>query len=302
MLTPPDLDPSALRRQFSRRAASAGRADFLLAEVEARMLERLDVVRLSPARVVDVGCGVGRGLPALGRRYPAAELLGLDSSTGMARAARDALAPPSRGFLARLRGVPAGPVARIVVADAHALPLPDASVDLVWSNMLLHWLVQPERAVGEWYRVARPGALLDFSFLGVDSFVELRRLGARMMPFHDLHDVGDLVAAAGFAEPVMDSERLTLTWAGPQALLDDLRALGGNALRGRFRGLLGRGHRDAWLRALESLRRPDGRLHATVELVFGHAWCPARKRRSDGLSTIDFVPRGAAAGNSPSRR
>ena len=104
-----------------------------------------------------------------------------------------------------------------------------------------------------------------------------------MMAFHDLHDIGDLLAAAGFAEPVMDSERLTLTWAGPQALLGDLRALGGNALRGRFRGLLGRGHLAGWLHALEALRGPDGRLQATVELVFGHAWCPARKRRSDGL-------------------
>lgn len=291
MITPPDLDPSAVRRQFSRRATAPGRADFLFAEVEARMLERLDLVRLSPQSVLDVGCGAGRGLLALKKRYPSAELMGVDSAFGMARAAREALAPPSKGFFARLRSRAAAPVARIAVADANALPLADASVDLIWSNLALHWFEAPERAVGEWYRIARPGGLLDFSFFGVDTFAELREPGARFMRFHDLHDVGDLLAAAGFAEPVMDAQRLTLSWPTPEALLGDLRAIGGNALRERFRGLLGRSHRTAWLQALEALRSADGRLHATVELVFGHAWCPGRKRRADGLATVEFVPR-----------
>jgi len=301
MLTPPDLDPRAVRRQFSRRAAAPGRADFLHAEIETRMLERLDLVRLQPRSVLDVGCGAGRGLLALTKRFPSAELLGLDASAAMARVARSAFAAPARGLLARLRPGAARPVARIAVADAHALPLGDASVDLIWSNLALHWFAAPERAVAEWYRVARPEALVQFTFFGVDTFAELRALGARMMVFHDLHDVGDLLAATGFAEPVMDSERLTLSWATPQALLDDLRALGGNALRGRFRGLLGRGHRDAWWRALETLRRPDGRLHATVEVVFGHAWCPARKRRADGLPTVEFVPRRGTDREGPRR-
>lgn len=290
MLTPPDLDPAAVRRQFSRRAAAAVRADFLLREVEARMLERLDGVRLSPRDALDVGCGSGHGLLALKKRYPSAALLGLDSAFAMAQAARRTLAAPAQGFFARLRGAAAEPIARVAVADAHALPLADSSVDLVWSNLALHWFEAPERAFAEWYRVARPGALVEFSFFSVDTFVELRRLGARMMPFHDMHDIGDLLVAAGFAEPVMDTERLALSWADPAALLADLRALGGNALRQRFRGLLGRGQRAAWLRALESLRGPDGRIAATAEIVFGHAWCPARKRRADGLATVEFMP------------
>ncbi|MBC6960727.1 MAG: methyltransferase domain-containing protein [Lautropia sp.] len=291
MLTAPDLDPSAVRRQFSRRAASPGSADFLFAEVEARMLERLDPVRLAPRSVIDVGCGAGRGLLALKKRYPAAELIGLDSALAMVRAARVALAPPQQGFFARLRARGEQPVARIVAADARALPLADSSVDLVWSNLALHWFEAPERALAEFHRVARPGALLQFSFFGVDTLAEVRALGARIMHFHDLHDVGDLLGAAGFAEPVMDSERLQLSWSDAGAMLADLRALGGNALRGRSRGLLGRAHRDAWLRALESLRRSDGRLQLTVELVFGHAWCPQRKRRGDGLAPIGFVQR-----------
>lgn len=255
------------------------------------MLERLELVRLAPTRIVDVGCGAGEGLLGLKRRYPSAQLTGVDSAFEVARRARATLAPPTRGFFARLRNAAAEPIARIVVGDARALPLPAASADLVWSNLALHWFESPDDAIREWYRIAGPGALLDFSFLGVDTFVELRDLGAGMMSFHDMHDVGDLLVGAGFSEPVLDTQRLTLTWRDPQALLDDVRAMGGNARRNRFRGLLGRRHRDTWLRALESLRGTDGLLRATIEVVFGHAWCPQRKRRSDGLSPVEFLPR-----------
>lgn len=291
MLSPPDIDPSAVRLQFSRRARQASCDDFLLREVESRMLERLPLVRLAPRRIVDVGCGRGEGLLALKRQYPEAELVGVDASLGAVRRAREALAPPSRGFFARVLRADAVPLAALIAGDAHALPLAHSSVDLVWSNLALHWFEAPQRAIDEWYRVMRPGALLDFSFLGVDTFVELRSLGARTMSFHDMHDVGDALMAAGFSEPVMDMQRLTLSWKTPQALLEDLRALGGNALRGRFRGLLGRRSRDEWLRAIGSLRGNDGLIRCTVEIVFGHAWCPRRKRRADGLASIEFHPR-----------
>lgn len=291
MLSPPDIDPSAVRRQFSRRARQAPRGDFLLREVESRMLERLPLVRLAPKRIVDVGCGRGEGLLALKRQYPEAALVGVDASLGAVRRAREALAAPSRGFFARMLRPDAGPLAGLVAGDAHALPLANSSVDLVWSNLALHWFASPQRAIDEWYRVMRPGALLDFSFLGVDTFVELRALGARTMSFHDMHDIGDALMASGFSEPVMDMQRITLSWKTPQALLDDVHALGGNALRGRFRGLLGRRSRDEWLRAIESLRGDDGLIRSTIEIAFGHAWCPQRKRRSDGLAAIEFQPR-----------
>lgn len=255
------------------------------------MLERLPLVRLAPQRIVDVGCGRGEGLLALKRQYPEAALVGVDASRGAVQRAREAMAAPSRGFFARMLRSDAGPLAELVVGDAHALPLKNASVDLVWSNLALHWFASPQRAMQEWYRVMRPGALLDFSFLGVDTFVELRGLGARTMSFHDMHDIGDVLMECGFSEPVMDMQRITLSWKTPQALLDDVRALGGNALRGRFRGLLGRRSRDEWLRAIESLRGSDGLIRSTIEIAFGHAWCPQRKRRGDGLASIEFQPR-----------
>jgi len=291
MLSPPDIDPSAVRLQFSRRARQEPRGDFLFREVESRMLERLPLVRLAPRRIVDVGCGRGEGLLALKRQYPDATLFGVDASIGAVRRARAALAPPSRGFFGRMLRPEAEPMAALVAGDAHALPLKNGSVDLVWSNLALHWFESPQRAIDEWYRVMRPGALLDFSFFGVDTFAELRALGARTMSFHDMHDIGDVLMESGFSEPVMDMQRLTLSWKSPQALLDDVRALGGNALRGRFRGLLGRASHDEWLRAIESLRGTDGLVRCTIEIAFGHAWCPDRKRRSDGLASIEFQPR-----------
>lgn len=255
------------------------------------MLERLGIVRLVPNSIVDVGCGLGRSLAALAQRYPQAAIYGCDLAWPVAAQARRALTPPARGLLARLRSGAAAPVASVFAADAHALPLPNASADLVWSNLVFHWFGDPVRAVGEWHRIVRPNGLLTFTSLGVDSFVELRTAGARLMPFPDMHDIGDLLTSTGFADPVMDMERVTLTYRDAAALLADAHALGGNALRDRFRGLLGRRERDAWLAAIERARDADGMLRLTLELVFGHAWCPEHKRLPDGLSRINIVPR-----------
>src|SRR5690606_20248666 len=113
------------------------------------------------------------------------------------------------------------------------------------------------------------------------------------MQFPDMHDIGDLLVSAGFAEPVMDMDKITLTYRDPAAVLADVRLLGGNALRERFRGLLGRGHRDEWLAAIDRTRAADGLLHLTLELVFGHAWCPSPKRLPRGLAPVRIVPRKA---------
>lgn len=291
MAHPDDLDPKAVRRQFARRAGNLHRADFLLREAERRLLDRLEIVRLRPASILDVGCGLGHGLAALSQRYPEAAVRGCDLAWQVAAQARRRLVPEARGLLARLRRGAARPVASVFAADAQALPLPDSSVDLIWSNLAFHWFAEPARAVDEWHRVIRPEGLLTFTVLGVDSLAELRAAGARMMRFPDMHDIGDLLAGAGFAEPVMDVERIALTYRDPAAMLADARALGGNALTGRFRGLLGRGHRREWLAALERGRGADGMLRLTVELIFGHAWCPAKKKLPRGLARVEFLPK-----------
>lgn len=286
-----DLDPKAVRRQFARRADRLQEADFLLREAERRLLERLEIVRLEPRAILDVGCGLGRSVAALAQRYPKATISGCDLSWPIAARAAGTLAPESRGLLARLRRGPARPIAPVFAADAGALPVRPSSIDLLWSNLVFHWFPDAPAVIEEWHRVIRPEGLLSFTALGVDSLRELRAAGGRFLEFPDMHDIGDMLVGAGFAEPVMDVERIVLTYRDPVAMLADARALGGNALAGRFRGLLGRGHRRDWLAALEQGRGSDGLLRLTVELIFGHAWCPAKKRLPDGLSRVEFMPR-----------
>lgn len=289
MLQSSGLDPRAIRRQFGRRARRFERADFLLREVERRMLERLELVRLTPGRVLDVGSGIGHGLLRLAQRYPDAHRVGIDVALPMLGRAATRLRDDA-GLARWLPGRWRAPRAGLVAADATALPLADSCVDLVWSNLALHWFADARAAVDEWYRVLRPGGLLGFSVFGVDTLRELAGHRLPLPPLNDLHDLGDALVRAGFAEPVMDMERLTLTWRDPVALLADLAALGGNADPGRPRGLRGRETRARWIDTLERLRNADGTIALSVELVYGHAWCPPAKRRSDGAVPLSFVP------------
>jgi malonyl-CoA O-methyltransferase len=286
-----ELDPKAVRRQFQRRVDGQPGDDFVAREVERALLQRLEPVRLEPAVVLDAGCGQGAGLLALKKRYPQAQLVGLDFATARLARAQALLTPQGSGFLARWRSRRASPLASLVAADLAALPLASSSVDLIWSNLAFHWFSDPAQVLAQWYRVIRPGGLLTFSCLGVDTLGGLRRLGARFMRFADMHDIGDALVQAGFAEPVMDVDYLAVTWREADAALRDLHALGGNALSARFRGLLTAHHRAQWLAALEALRGADGLIRLELELVFGHAWCGPQKRLPAGLAPVRMVPR-----------
>ncbi len=278
----PELDPRAVRRRFERAAASYPAASRLEAEVGGRMLERLDYVKLAPRRILEAGCGPGRESAALLKRYPGATLVELDFALPMLRR--------ERSWLGRLRGR-AG--AAQLCGDFTRLPLAAGSVDLVWSNMALHWSAEPPAALREFARVLAADGLVLFSTLGPDTLAELRAAagGGRVHPFADMHDVGDALVAAGFTAPVMDTERLTVTYAGGGALLEDLRASGQTfAAPGRARGLAGRGFRRALEAALEARMR-EGRLAVTVEVVYGHAWKGAPRKRADGSSIVQFKRR-----------
>jgi len=274
-----DLDPAAIRRQFDRRAQRLARADFLLREVERRMLARLDLVRLVPERFVDVGCGLGKGLMALRQRYPQAEALGIDLSPRVAAAAAELARPPRRGFLARLMPGERRPAGGWVAADAGALPVADQSVALVWSNLVLHWCADPIAVLREWHRVLRDDGLLMFSAFGVDTLRELRAAGVPVMRFHDMHDIGDWLLAAGFAEPVMDMEWIDVSFPTPAALLADLHALGGDARTGRRRSLAGRRAHQGLHERLRAQAGDDGLISLRFEIVYGHAWRVRPKAR-----------------------
>lgn len=271
-----EIDARAARRRFDRAAATYAGAARLEREVGARMLERLDVVRLAPRRILDAGAGPAPQAAALARRYPGAQLVALDFSLPMLARARGALS-----WLARLRG--RGPLA--VCAALERLPLAGGSVELAWSNMALHWASDAPAALGELARVLAPGGLLMFSTLGPDTLKELRgAVGqARVHRFADMHDVGDALLAAGFAAPVMDMEMITLTYADPSGLAADLRASGQTLARsGRARGLAPRGLRAALAAAGAC---------ASIEVIYGHAWKGAPRKRADGRSIVQFERR-----------
>jgi malonyl-CoA O-methyltransferase len=165
-------------------------------------------------------------------------------------------------------------------------------VDLVWSNLMLQWVNDLPRAFAEFRRVLRVGGLLTFTTFGPDTLQELARAFARIdghthvSRFADMHDLGDMLVQAGFADPVMDREQITVTYPSPAALLAELKAIGAtNQTRGRPRGLTGRGRRAALEDVLRTLAQ-DGRIPATFEVVYGHAWKGEPKRTQDGLPIV----------------
>jgi malonyl-CoA O-methyltransferase len=258
------------------------------------MFERLSLVKNSPQQVLDAGCGTGADLAHLQQAYPAAQVLGVDAVPAMLAAAAGAAQAP-RSFLSRL--LPAKTGIDLVCADFGQLPLAPNSVDLVWSNLALHWHPQPDRVFAEWRRVLRVDGLLMFSNFGPDTFRELRNAFAAMdesphtLPFVDMHDFGDQLVEAGFTTPVMDMEQITVTYDTAQALLADVRAFGGNPLATRRRSLAGRAAWRRMLDALESQRRPDGKLSLTFEVIYGHAFRPAPKVTAAGEAIVRFQPR-----------
>ena len=285
------IDLARVRALFSdppRPAAS----DFLRREVSARMHERRALVKLAPRRVVDAGCGTGADLALLQAAYPAAQVLGIDAAAASAALATRA---SSRSLLSRL--LPAKSGIDVVCGDFGDLPLGPNSVDLVWSNLALHWHPQPDRVFAEWRRVLRVEGLLMFSNFGPDTFRELRSAfatlddSAHVLPFVDMHDFGDQLVEAGFSTPVMDMEVITVTYDTAAALLADVRALGGNPLATRRRGLVGRAAWNRVVQALEAQRRPDGKLGLSFEVIYGHAFRPAPRATAAGEAIVRFMPR-----------
>ena len=250
------------------------------------MIERLSLVRLPVRTILDAGCGTGHGARLLKQRYPGALVVELDLSEQMLRQ------PETRSIL---RWPWFGPSRRrrAVCADFQQLPLDTASIDLIWSNLALHWAQDMAGVLAEAHRILRPGGLLMFSVFGPDTLEELRN-ASQGGTFHvnvhaDMHDVGDMLVNGGYADPVMDMENVTLTYADVHNLLRDLRAHGSISLTGDQRKGLG-GRRD-YLRVIsryEQFRLDDGRLPANYEVVYGHAWKPEPRVSPTGRPVFDI--------------
>jgi malonyl-CoA O-methyltransferase len=285
------VDRQHVGRRFARVAATYGEGDFFAREVDRRMQERLDFVKVEPKRILDLGCSRGGSFPGLTARYPEAELIGLDVAPAMLAAGRT----PRPGWQRWLGiGKNAEPIR--LAADAANLPLKSRSTAIVWSNMLLHWLDDPIPALAEAYRVLEVGGLLMFSTLGPDTLKELRAAFAdgyaHTQRFADMHDLGDMLVGCGFADPVMDMEVITLTYDDLDAMFAELRAAGSScAMKARRHGMTGRKSWESGKAAYEAMRK-DGRLPATFEVIYGHAWKAEPKKTPDGRAIVRFdLPR-----------
>jgi len=278
------IDKRQVRRAFNRAAENYDAAAVLQREVCARMLERLDYVKLQPTRILDAGCGTGWGTRQLAQRYPNAQIVALDIAVGMLLAARG-----RSGWWQKLFG---GAKQIQLCGDVEALPLAANSVEMVWSNLTVQWCNDLPAAFGELHRVLKVEGLLMFSTFGPDTLKELRLAfngvdqHNHFNRFADMHDIGDMLVNSGFAEPVMDMEYITLTYDEVRGVLQDLKTIGAhNATAGRGMGLMGK---KAWARLCENYERlrSNGKLPATFEVVYGHAWKPEPRTTKEGAAII----------------
>ena len=292
---PRDVDPRAVRRAFGRAAATYDAAAVLQREVGARLAERLDYVKIAPATILDAGCGTGHASGELAARYAQARIVGVDLALPMAKAARERARRGRSLFdrlLAPVRTKGVAPAPAFVCADVNALPFDGVAFDLVWSNLTLQWVNDVPRVFAEFRRTLKVGGLFLFSTFGPDTLKELRAAFARAdghthtNRFVDMHDLGDMLVQTGFADPVMEMEPLTLTYAEPGALLAELKALGAtNATRGRPHGLTGAARWRRMLAAFERMRE-GGRIPATFEVVYGHAWKGEPRKTAEGHAIV----------------
>jgi malonyl-CoA O-methyltransferase len=289
---PRALDPAAIDRAL-RRLAAADSAPWLHGEVARRMAQRLRVIRLQPTRLIDWWGFAGAGGGLLEAAYPQAHRLVVEPTAALLERSRAAAARPWWSA-ARWRG------ARV---EVHAETSPAlGTAQLIWANMMLHAQRDPPALFARWHGLLQIDGFVMFSCLGPGTLGELRRLYARLgwpaptPGFVDMHDLGDMLVEAGFADPVLDQETLTLHWADATALLDELRALGGNAAPDRYAGLRTRRWRECLLGELASLAGPDGRLRLSFEVAYGHAFKAGPRIRAGEPTTISLQDMRAMVG------
>lgn len=272
------LDKKLLRASFERAADSYDQAAVLQREISNRMLSRLEYIKYQPDVIIDAGSGTGYGMQQLAKRYPKSRLIAMDIAWAMLSHAR-----PNTAWWQRI--VPLQQQhTHYVCADIEQFPIQNDSVGMIWSNLALQWCNDLQHTFAEMHRILRADGLLMFSTFGPDTLKELRQSFAKadsydhVNRFVDMHDIGDLLLSNRFSTPVMDMEYLTLTYDDVISVMRDLKAIGAhNVVQGRRQGLMGKKHWQQAIDAYETLRRA-GKLPATFEVVYGHAWKPRDPR------------------------
>jgi malonyl-CoA O-methyltransferase len=278
------LDPVAVGAAL-RRLARTGRAPWLHGEVARRMAEKLQVIRLKPELLIDWWSVLGAGAGLLEQAYPKARRVAVEPDVAWAQRCREMQQKPWWSPQRWVGGE------RDVFVEGEDLP---AGAQLVWSNMMLHAVLDPPALIARWHALLSVDGFVMFSCLGPGTLRELRAIFERRgwpaptPGFVDMHDLGDMLVRAGFADPVMDQETLTLQWESPAALLQELRALGGNTAPDRVAGL----RTPRWQRELErelaALAGADGKIGLSFEVAYGHAFKGAPRVRPGEATKVSL--------------
>jgi malonyl-CoA O-methyltransferase len=257
------LDPVVIREGFNQAAGCYDQHAALEQEVCARLLERCSFQRRPPQRILDLGCGTGEGSRALKRKFRQAQVIGVDNAPAMLAKLR------RRSSLLR-------PL-RPVCGDMSQLPFAAGSMDLLFSSMASHWSPDPAALYSEYRRVLRPDGMLLFATLGPGTLAELYESwavvggAAALAPFPDLMVIGDALMAAGFGEPVMDMERITVRYRSLDALARELECTGISLL---VRGWGGWAAARQRVEAAYAQHLIDGQFPLTYEIIYGTAFGP----------------------------
>ncbi len=278
------IDKARVRASFSRAANTYDAAAVLQKRVRDEMLDRLSLINIAPEAILDAGCGTGLGSFALQKRFKSAQVFSLDIAMGMLQKAQQ-----QRPWLQKVLGKNG-----LICADIESLPIADHSVDLVWSNLALQWCNDLDSCFAEFKRILKPNGLLMFSSTGPDTLKELRAASSNgnthVSRFIDMHDIGDALTRTGFSAPVLDVEHYTLTYDDAKSLMNDLKSIGAhNATQGRARGLQGKGFLQNLSQNYEQFRS-EGKLPATYEMIYGHAWVNDSSPVSTRSAGQDFSP------------
>lgn len=283
------LDKREVRRAFERAAEDYDAHAVLQREIADRLMQRLEFLKLAPVRILDAGCGTGYATRTLSGKFPHAEVVAMDIAPAMLRLARRQTSWWKRPWQTLNRSA-----TRYVCGDLERLPFKASTVDFIYSSLAFQWAGDLAATLRELYRIQKPGGAILFATFGPDTLKELRAAFAlvdarrHMSRFTDMHDIGDMLVHAGYQNPVMEMEHITLTYGNLKALMQDLKRIGAhNAAADRPRGMFGR---RAWEQLEQGYEhyRQAGRLPATYEVVYGHAWVGDKTQLANGQQIIQF--------------
>ena len=277
------VDPVAARAAVARLARAKERP-WLHTEIARRLVERLGPIRSEPRRIVEWWAELGGGDDLLRAAYPRAERIAVEADAAWAARRRAAERRPwwSLGS------------AGARVLDESASDTDIGRAQLVWANMAIHLVVEPPSLFARWHRLLEVEGVVVFSCLGPGTLRELRELYASAgwatptPGYIDMHDLGDMMVDAGFADPVLDQETITLRWSNAESLLDELRQLGGNTAPGRHAGLRTPRWRERLRDALQERADADGGIALAIEVAYGHGFKPAPRLRADAPVSVSL--------------